>query len=156
MKFSKPALLLVVASVIIALTALFINPVKGLSTAASDDYTGLCESISEEYHICPELIEALIDTDPIKENTIGPLHLIEDEQKDRMTELGVTDLSDPEGNIRVGCAYLLELFEEYGDTYPALAEFTGTDESNTEYLDSILDKSYELEQEHSKIIDNWE
>ena len=35
----------------------------------------------------------------------------------RMTELGVTDLTDPESNFRVGCHYLGELFEKYGDDY---------------------------------------
>lgn len=34
--------------------------------------------------------------------------------KDRMDELGVTDLMDPEGNFRVGCSFLSECIEKYG------------------------------------------
>lgn len=34
--------------------------------------------------------------------------------KDRMDELGVTDLMDPDGNFRVGCSFLSDCIEKYG------------------------------------------
>lgn len=42
---------------------------------------------------------------------------------DRMAELGVTNLFDPESNFRVGCHYLSELLEKYGDTTKALMAY---------------------------------
>ncbi len=42
---------------------------------------------------------------------------------DRMQELGVTDLFDPESNFRVGCHFLAELLEKYDDTHKALMAF---------------------------------
>lgn len=43
--------------------------------------------------------------------------------KDRMDELGVTDLMDPESNFRVACHYLRELFDRYGDTHKVLMAY---------------------------------
>lgn len=34
--------------------------------------------------------------------------------KERMEELGVTDLMDPESNFRVGCSFLAECIDKYG------------------------------------------
>lgn len=42
---------------------------------------------------------------------------------DRMQELGVTDLFDPASNFRVGCHYLAELLERYGDAHMALMAY---------------------------------
>ena len=42
---------------------------------------------------------------------------------DRMQELGVTDLFDPASNFRVGCHYLAELLNRYGDTHMALMAY---------------------------------
>ena len=146
MKFKK---LIFSAVVVAALSLICVNAVTVGQSAAVQDYTELCETISADYYICPELVEAIIESSPAVENTVGPMHLIESDQKDRMSKLNVTDLSDPEGNIRVGCDYLLELFEEYGDDYQVLTLFTGT--SNIDYINSILDRSYELEKAHHKL-----
>ena len=147
MKFKK--LIVYTVIVVAALSVLSVNAVTVGRPASAQDYTELCETISADYYICPELVEAIIESSPLVENTVGPMHLIESDQKDRMSKLNVTDLADPEGNIRVGCDYLLELFEEYGDDYQVLALFTGT--ADTGYINSILDRSYELEKEHQKI-----
>lgn len=42
---------------------------------------------------------------------------------DRMAELGVTDLNDPNGNFRVGCSILGDLLETYGDEHKALMAY---------------------------------
>ena len=42
---------------------------------------------------------------------------------DRMERLGVTDLLDPEGNFRVGCDFLAELYDKYGDWGLALTVY---------------------------------
>lgn len=42
---------------------------------------------------------------------------------DRMERLGVTDLSDPQGNFRVGCDFLSELYGRYEDWNIALTAY---------------------------------
>jgi hypothetical protein len=42
---------------------------------------------------------------------------------DRMESLGVSDLNDAEGNFRVGCSYLGELLDRYGNTHKALMAY---------------------------------
>jgi len=42
---------------------------------------------------------------------------------DRMAELGVTDLNDPDGNFRVGCSILGDLLETYGNMHKALMAY---------------------------------
>lgn len=39
---------------------------------------------------------------------------------ERMKRLGVTDLTDIDGNIHVGTDYLMELFEKHGEVYLVL------------------------------------
>ena len=41
----------------------------------------------------------------------------------RMQELGVSDLNDYESNFRVGCSYLGELLDRYGNTHKALMAY---------------------------------
>lgn len=71
----------------------------------------------------------------------------------RMEELGITDIFDPESNIRLCADYLMELGAEYGDVAVALGVFHG--ESNAEikissYTVGILERSEELERAHNK------
>lgn len=42
---------------------------------------------------------------------------------DRMERLGVTDLTDPQSNFRVGCDFLAELYDRYGDWHIALTAY---------------------------------
>ena len=78
---------------------------------------------------------------------------------ERMERLGVTDLMDIDGNIRVGADYLLELFEEHGDIYLVLMCYNMGERKAKElyeqgeyskYAVSITERAAELEMLHGK------
>lgn len=57
-------------------------------------------------------------------NSIGYMQVQERFHGDRMADLGVTDLTDPCSNFRVGCSYLAEMIERYdGSTEMALVAY---------------------------------
>lgn len=63
--------------------------------------------------------------------------------KDRMDELGVTDLMDPESNFRVACHYLRELFDRYGDTHKVLMAYNaGPSGAAKLWSEGIMTSSY--------------
>lgn len=63
--------------------------------------------------------------------------------KERMVRLGVTDLSDPFGNFRVGCDYLGELLATYGDPHKALMAYNmGPKRAAELWAQGILESQY--------------
>lgn len=60
---------------------------------------------------------------------------------DRMERLGVTDLSDPFGNFRVGCDFLAELMENY-TVEEALTAYNSGSPGTSSYSQSVME-SYE-------------
>jgi soluble lytic murein transglycosylase-like protein len=75
-------------------------------------------------------------------DSVGYMQVQKKYHGDRMERLGVTDLFDPYSNFLVGCDYLVELVEKYGDIEKALVaynqgEFKGV---VTEYALGVLDK----------------
>lgn len=58
---------------------------------------------------------------------------------DRMEELGVTDLNDPEGNFRVGCHFLRECIDKYG-LERGLGYYNSGKAVVTSYSRSVLEK----------------
>ena len=121
-----------------------------------------CIKYGEEYNICPELLEAIIETeswgvsDVTNKDCIGLMQVSKIWHKDRMKKLGVTDLFDEESNIHVGTDYLYDLFVKYEDPAVVLMEYHG--ESNalqkaeqgivSDYAKGILERSAELEELH--------
>ena len=75
---------------------------------------------------------------------------------DRMDRLGVTDIYDTVGNIRVGVDYLSELFLEYEDAATVLMVYHGEEDAVakssrgeiSDYAKGILWRSQELEMLH--------
>lgn len=59
--------------------------------------------------------------------------------KDRMDELGVTDLMDPEGNFRVGCSFLSECIEKYG-LEKGLGYYNSGKEQVTRYSRDVMER----------------
>lgn len=133
--------------------------------------TGLSETaylatieIGEQYGICPEILQALIEREssgnPNAENSgcKGLCQINEKYHKDRMERLGVTDIYDEYGNILVAADYLMELADEYGEISLVLDIYNGNSKafSNYEsgivssYAESILERSAELERQHGK------
>lgn len=58
---------------------------------------------------------------------------------DRMAELGVTDLNDPESNFRVGCHFLRECIDKYG-VERGLGYYNSGKAVVTRYSRSVLEK----------------
>lgn len=137
----------------------------GLEAELQHEYMEYCEEIGEEYDICPELLMAIIeaesdgDADAVgRYGEAGLMQIYPRWHMDRAYELGVYNLFDAEGNIRVGADYLAELFKEYGDMGTVLMKYNGTSDAvergekgeYTEYAKRIMERTEQLERQHKK------
>lgn len=130
----------------------------------SEEYIEIIEDVAEDYSICPELIQALMERESNATATaeragcVGLLQINRNVHKKRMKALGVTDLKDPEQNIKVGCDLLDDLFDMYEDPAMVLDAYHGNLKSMsfyesgkiTKYAQGILNRSEELERLHGK------
>lgn len=131
----------------------------------SQEYIRYCEEIGQEYHICLELLEAVIETEsngnPDAVGDLGEIGLMQIYPKYhrvRAEHLKVYNLFDPEGNIRVGADYLAELFQKYEDVGTALMIYNGTKDAvdrgmrgdYTDYAEKIMKRCEQLERLHEK------
>ena len=116
-------------------------------SAAHCDYTSLYSEIGESYHISPELLEALNDSD----NTAIARSVVNNvpDCADRMQQLGVSDLDDPSSSIEIEASYLFDLFVDYEDIEPVVATYLGVAEDSSE-VSKIVAETYMLETEHGK------
>ena len=132
-----------------------------------DDWREYIEWICEDKHICPELVEAIIEQesnwDPhaVNGSCIGLMQVDQSQHWIRMQKLGVTDLKDPYENIRVGVDILEELFWKYEDPAAVLMFYNAgySDKLGlgayrkgeiSDYAIQILERSAELERLHGK------
>jgi len=88
----------------------------------SFDLQDLLHNAAEESGIPYELALAVVERETDFRNIIGDdgcsigyMQIQVRWHRDRMDRLGVSDLSDPYGNFRVGCDYLAELLSRFGD-----------------------------------------
>ena len=121
-----------------------------------------CVVFANEYCICPELVMAIIEResegDPNATNGSckGIMQISEKWHADRIDRLGVMDIYDTVGNIRVGVDYLSELFLEYEDAATVLMVYHGEEDAVakssrgeiSDYAKCILERSQELERLH--------
>lgn len=145
-----------VAAMCILLTASIRADAREDERASWCDYI---EILCEERSMCPELVQAIIETesswDPEARNgdCIGLMQISEKWHQDRMERLGVTDLTDPYDNILVGVDYLDELIHRYGDQAMVLMVYNGDSRAwkfwetgeMSEYARKILERTEELE-----------
>ena len=117
------------------------------------------EYVCEQKDICPELVQAIIETesnwDPDARNgdCVGLMQISKYWHQDRMERLGVEDLTDPYDNILVGVDYLAELFRRYEDPAMVLMLYNGDSRAwkfwetgeMSKYAARILDRAAELE-----------
>lgn len=123
-----------------------------------EDIQIYCEMAQDETNVCAELLEAVCWKEstfrPRAENEgcYGLMQISTRWHEDRMANLGVTDIYDAQGNIRVGADYLAELLEKHeGDIYGALMEYNGdTSEGVSKYAIEICEVSAALERVHGK------
>ena len=83
---------------------------KSADTFIPQEYVAYCEEIGREYGICPELLEAIMESESSGNpqagngNCKGLMQVNTQYHKGRMAKLGVDDIYDAKGNITV--AYL--------------------------------------------------
>lgn len=159
-KGSKMAFVFLTGLVILILAGLVID----VNAEDRENWCDYIEIICTDRHICPELVEAIIEKEsgwnPKAENggCVGLMQISGKWHRDRMSRLGVTDLTDPYDNILTGIDYLSELFEEYEDVGAVLMKWNGDSRLRnyletgelSEYATWILERSAELERLHGK------
>ena len=64
-----------------------------------------------------------------------------------MEEIGADDLTDPQDNVRTGCAIMAHLLERYGTTEDALSAYNSGGPGPTVYAASVLSAAIEGEKE---------
>lgn len=163
----KKKIVAVVTFLVISITSSNMYGVEAGNTVISIDekYGAFCEKIGEQYGICPELLEAMIEQESAGQadavssgGDIGLMQVNPKWHRDRMDKLGITSLYDPYSNILVAADYLVELFEMYGDLPLVLMEYNGSSDAEsryvsgnyTEYAISIMERSENLERLHGK------
>lgn len=130
-----------------------------------DEVYEMAVEIGEKYCICPELLvsiayqESRYNPDVDNGGCKGLFQVSDKWHKDRMENLGVTDIHDPYGNMLVAADYLAELFEDYGDVGMVLMTYNGDSNAKkywngeadlSEYASEILERSAEMERAHGK------
>lgn len=151
---------------IAAAVVLIISLSASLTCGATDerefvrpDLIPTIESISAEYGVSSELIEAIIETESMGRSDVsngscvGLMQVSTRYHSERAKNLGV-DLYSDAGNIRTGVDLLIELSEDDDDLYYVLARYNGQrgaapGKANS-YATKILDRAYELETVHGK------
>ena len=97
-----------------------------LSFDEQEKLQAACEEFDVPYALALGLIEVESDFRNILGDngaSTGYMQIQKRWHKDRMERLGVNDLSDPEGNFRVGLDYLSELYRKYGSWEMALTVY---------------------------------
>lgn len=135
-------------------------------TYIPEEYQRYCIEIGKIYHICPELLMAMIEQESSGHkgavNDAGDTGLLQVNPRwhsGRMERLGVTDIYDPYSNILVAADYLAELFKEDEEVYLVLMKYN-MPHSNaeelfgrgifSEYALQVAERSQELERLHSR------
>ena len=143
-------------------------PLRVSANGVPDEIREYAEDVGAEYGICPELLESIaywesrFDPTAVSKNGkyIGLMQVNPKIHADRMEKLGVTDLTDPKGCMRVAADYLLELFEENEDVGTVLLQYSGSNRDRisqyertgnmTKYVDKVLRLSEVYERMHGR------
>lgn len=155
-------------SVLFALLICFSAQIKLLAenadTFISEEYAAYCEEIGGAYGICPELLEAIMESESSGNpqaqngNCKGLMQINLLYHKDRMQKLGISDIYDAKGNIMLAADYLAELFRKHGDIGTVLMVYNGSRDAlprgeradYTDYALKIMKRSEQLERQHRK------
>lgn len=71
-------------------------------------------------------------------NSVGYMQIQPKWHQERMERLGVTDLSEPLSNFRVGCDFLAELISKYGSEEKALTCYNTGSPGTSQYATRVL------------------
>ena len=100
-----------------------------------------CEETGCQYELALSVIyreSAYTNVDGDNGDSIGYMQVQPRWHQDRMDRLGVTDLSDPLSNFRVGCDLLAELIERYGSIESALSFYNTGKPGTSPHADRVL------------------
>ncbi len=137
---------------------------ESADTFIPQEYAVYCEEIGGAYGICPELLEAIMESESSGNpgaqngNCKGLMQINLLYHRDRMERLGVSDIYNARGNILLAADYLAELFREYGDIGTVLMIYNGSRDAvsrgeradYTDYALNIMKRSEQLERQHRK------
>ena len=138
---------------LVALAAVFVFSfmVYSLPTSSHNGDTWIsetaqksCEKYGKKYGICPELLEAIIETESsgnpnvANGSCIGLMQVSYKWHASRMSKLGAYNLYDENQNIHVGTDYLAELFEKYGEASLVLDIYNGNSKAQYNYENGII------------------
>lgn len=123
-----------------------------------EDVRTYCEEIGAQYHICPELLEAIawresrFQSDATNGTCTGIMQVSYEWHANRMAKVGAVSLTNTRDCILVAADYLSELFEEYG-LAKSLMLYNGDARANeigylSSYASDILTVSEALERVH--------
>ena len=140
-------------------------PIKATSKVPKE-VKAACEKWGEEYGICAELLESIAyeesrytaDITSKDGSCHGLMQIRKASHKQRMKNLGVTDLHDLDSNVQVATDYLAELFEEYEEVSTVLMIYHGEKDAVrkgeqgivSKYAKKVLKRSEALERQHGK------
>lgn len=103
---------------------------------------GACLEMGVDYQLALAVVEQETTFRNIKGDggdSCGYMQVQEKWHKERMAELGVTDLMDPESNFRVGCHFLKECIDKYG-LERGLGYYNGGKAAVTTYSLEVLER----------------
>jgi hypothetical protein len=103
---------------------------------------GACQEFGVEYELALAMIEQETQFKNLKGdggNAYGYFQVWPKWHGDRMAELGVTDLMDPEGNFRVAMHFIRECIDRYG-LARGLGFYNGGEAVETKYSREVLEK----------------
>lgn len=137
---------------------------ESAETYISSECMQYCQEIGMAYGICPELLEAIMESESSGNpqaqngNCKGLMQINETYHKERMQRLGISDIYDARGNILLAADYLTELFKKYEDIGTVLMVYNGSSDAlergeradYTAYAQKIIKRSQELERLHGK------
>lgn len=164
----KKAKVIILTAVIVT-AAMLVNVstayAQQCKTISEKDLEKICTTAGEEFGICPELLQALVETESSCKiyakngDCCGLAQISTKWHEERMEDLGITNIFDPESNVRLAASYLAELFAENEDIYYVLmrynmkkstADTLYDKEQYTEYAIKITERSADLERKHGK------
>lgn len=163
---------IVLALAVVMMFVLFPIPKEVVATDEVQDVNldvetiGIIENVCMNYHICPELVEAIIEA----ESSCDAEAVSPSKNHYGLMQVGVyhaeeygyepEDLFNPDINIRIGVDILYNLFEEYEDLPLVLMKYQGFSDFDAMvrvvkndipiFTEKIMKRSMELERLHGK------
>lgn len=116
--------------------------VKGISNEMIDD-------IATRSGVDPNIVKAIIKEESGGNpnavgdggESIGLMQIQPKHHKQKMEELGIVSLFDPQENVILGCSILSDLYDKYGNYEDALSVYnSGNTEDGKAYAERILNK----------------